>query len=833
METCSLSVLQEVCENPQITTEEIFIPSPPSSPPLSKKTSRTSKRKGKKEKDKDNGNKSVKNKSLTEQEDTENTENNNNNNNNNNSSENSELTDSWEFAEPTSPSEVPNQLRSSRSSLFSNSSETAQSGSPDMPKKYDKPVHVVSKCEEIFCLICENNLKICGSSYTNIFKGLKKGGGGSGGSGSLPERISLFIGAAEDLKLCDVGSSYMCAQCQRNLQKAELLEKQVNQIRDTFTNSFSNLSMNNRMKKRRITLNNQQRSSVEVKQLQIRIKELEQERHALRLRLESLEAEYETTVQELQDDVHQLRQDLQGQQQQLTAGDKDKVNIIRELKLQNERLTDQVQHAAEMEGQLVSEVEGLRSQVSLRMTLPDQLDQLDTLQARISELLEKKCEVERKIHVLTEERDSYACSLEESQERILVLEKQKLEQELHIRNQGREIYELQEVNHQLQAQIENLSQRSSYTSSRPQTQTLFNELSGLSVDTSKEPAVISVQTEALNTLSSQSMMMMNMTFEDDIECDDECTPLPLASSTMVEGSRFNHPSLSEEFLNEILEVYNLLRKMCTKLRSNQSQTNRCIGGADGGAASGVVSAGGGVDNGDVTEEPCTSIKDIKSGQLRSLLHELQQHIQSQLQSGKHKVGNKSGECEPRDMDDMRKVTLMAEQIHDLHVELSGVRNTATGLRADVQLRDQQLQQKATQVAELNSKIADQQGELSALRSECDSLQDKVLGDLSPDEVLQQARRDRDTAVDMKVNTEKELYEAKVEIMSLNNQLMAAIHQKVMVSQQRDQWQDDMEDLIDIQMRKRLIQETRNEMAEERMKENKVKRTSSFFSRVKH
>ncbi|XP_036369414.1 RUS family member 1 isoform X4 [Octopus sinensis] len=230
-----------------------------------------------------------------------------------------------------------------------------------------------------------------------------------------------------------------------------------------------------------------------VEEYTLKIDELEQERHALRLRLESLEAEYENTVKELQDDVNQLRQDLQGQQQQLTAGDKDKVNIIRELTQQNERLSDQVQHAAEMEGQLVSEVEGLRSQVSLRMSMPDQLDQLDALHAKINELTEKKCEIERKIHVLTEERDSYACSLEESQERILMLEKQKLEQELHIRNQGREIYELQEVNHQLQAQIENLSQRTSYGNTGPPSQTLFNELSGLSVDSDKEPAVLSVQ----------------------------------------------------------------------------------------------------------------------------------------------------------------------------------------------------------------------------------------------------------------------------------------------------------------------------------------------------
>uniref|UniRef100_A0A0L8GN38 HAP1 N-terminal domain-containing protein n=1 Tax=Octopus bimaculoides TaxID=37653 RepID=A0A0L8GN38_OCTBM len=513
-----------------------------------------------------------------------------------------------------------------------------------------------------------------------------------------------------------------------------------------------------------------------VEEYTLKIDELEQERHALRLRLESLEAEYENTVKELQDDVNQLRQDLQGQQQQLTAGDKDKVNIIRELTHQNERLSDQVQHAAETEGQLVSEIEGLRSQVSLRMSMPDQLDQLDALHAKINELTEKKCEIERKIHLLTEERDSYACSLEESQERILMLEKQKLEQELHIRNQGREIYELQEVNHQLQAQIDNLSQRTSYGNTGPPSQTLFNELSGLSVDSDKEPAVLSVQSEALTSLTPQSMMMMDMTFEDDIECDDECSPIPLANSTM--STHFNqigtHCNLSEEFLNEIVEVYNLLCKLCTKLRT-QNQAKAISDGSD-------------VDCVGPVKETCNSINDIKSGQLRSLLRELQQLIHNQIYSAKHKDGSKAADGESRNADEVRKVTLMAEQIHDLHVELNGVRTHVSGLHADLQLRDQQLQQKATEVSERNTKIDSQQEELFKLRAYCDSLEDKALGDLSRDEVLEQARRDRNEAMEMKVQMEKELYQAKSEIMSLNNQLMAAIHQKVMVSQQRDQWQ---------------------------------------------
>lgn len=544
----------------------------------------------------------------------------------------------------------------------------------------------------------------------------------------------------------------------------------------------------------------------------LRIDELEQERHALRLRLESLEAEYENTVKELQDDVSQLRQDLHDQQQQLTAGDKDKVNMIRELTHQNERLTDQVQKAAEMEGQLVSEVQGLRTQASMRTSMHDHIDQLEALHAKISELNEKKTDLDKRIVILTEERDSYACTLEESQDRILMLEKQKFDQEQQIRSQGREIYELQEVNHQLQAQIENLSQRSSYSSTGLPTQTLFNELSSVSVDSEKD-------TTAGTT---QRIMMMDMTFEDDIECDDECAQVPLANSTMSsEALHTPRSQLLEELQKEILEVYNQLRKLCAKIRSQPSHRR---------SSSSVATDNAG---GDDHQQTCSSFDDLRPGQLTSVLQELQQLVHTHLYPSKYKESGMATGGDQVDSEEVGKVTLMAEQIHDLHVELSGVRTHVAGLHADLQLREQQLQQKKTEITQLNSKIEEQQQELQKMREERDKLQDQSIGNLTRDDVLEQTRHDRNNAIEMKIQCEKELSQAQGEIMSLNNQLMAAIHQKVMVSQQRDQWQTDMEELIDIQMRKRLHQEKIKEQVEEQLKEHKIKRSGSFFSRVKH
>ena len=67
-----------------------------------------------------------------------------------------------------------------------------------------------------------------------------------------------------------------------------------------------------------------------------------QEKHELKLKLETVESEYETTCRELQTDVAALRQELQQEKAQSRQGDKSKSQIVTELTQQNERLTAQL-----------------------------------------------------------------------------------------------------------------------------------------------------------------------------------------------------------------------------------------------------------------------------------------------------------------------------------------------------------------------------------------------------------------------------------------------------------------------------------------------------------
>lgn len=60
--------------------------------------------------------------------------------------------------------------------------------------------------------------------------------------------------------------------------------------------------------------------------------------------------------------------------------------------------------------------------------------------------------------------------------------------------------------------------------------------------------------------------------------------------------------------------------------------------------------------------------------------------------------------------------------------------------------------------------------------------------LAQDDVVSQARIDRDTAIQRRTKAEIELAKTRVELMQANSELLEAINQKVELSQQLEQWQ---------------------------------------------
>lgn len=71
-------------------------------------------------------------------------------------------------------------------------------------------------------------------------------------------------------------------------------------------------------------------------------KVLEQEKHGLRRKLDTLEGEYEGRISEYQSDLGALRKDLTEQQSLLKSYEREKAKMVQELMEQNHRLTNEL-----------------------------------------------------------------------------------------------------------------------------------------------------------------------------------------------------------------------------------------------------------------------------------------------------------------------------------------------------------------------------------------------------------------------------------------------------------------------------------------------------------
>ncbi|XP_059187983.1 BICD family-like cargo adapter 1 [Centropristis striata] len=87
-----------------------------------------------------------------------------------------------------------------------------------------------------------------------------------------------------------------------------------------------------------------------------------------------------------------------------------------------------------------------------------------------------------------------------------------------------------------------------------------------------------------------------------------------------------------------------------------------------------------------------------------------------------------------------------------------------------------------------------------LQQENTELRQKLQGMQEQTEVVQQAIRDRDEAIAKKNLMEAELVRSKNDMMSLNNQLLEAIQRKLELSQELEAWQDDIQIIINQQLR---------------------------------
>ncbi|XP_058850203.1 BICD family-like cargo adapter 1 isoform X1 [Acipenser ruthenus] len=208
---------------------------------------------------------------------------------------------------------------------------------------------------------------------------------------------------------------------------------------------------------------------------------LEQEKHELRRRCESREGEWESRVAELEGDVQQLQEELEQHQTQLREVEREKSRAVKELSEQNQRLLEQLSRAAVVERELSVQVHALRDEFREKSVSTNQhMSRLESLQAEqileIKMLSERKRELERHVGATLQENEMLQNTIEDLQERTLMLERQSHDKDLQLRQNQLELQEVRLSHRQLAARMEELSEERSLQSLGPTSTSLLSEI---------------------------------------------------------------------------------------------------------------------------------------------------------------------------------------------------------------------------------------------------------------------------------------------------------------------------------------------------------------------
>ncbi|XP_023576689.1 BICD family-like cargo adapter 1 isoform X2 [Octodon degus] len=213
------------------------------------------------------------------------------------------------------------------------------------------------------------------------------------------------------------------------------------------------------------------------KELTDKLEHLEQEKHELRRRFENREGEWEGRVSELESDVKQLQDELERQQVHLREADREKTRAVQELSEQNQRLLDQLSRASEVERQLSMQVHALREDFREKNSSTNQhIIRLESLQAEIKMLSDRKRELEHRLSATLEENDLLQGTVEELQDRVLILERQGHDKDLQLHQNQLELQEVRLSYRQLQGKVEELTEERSLQSSAATSTSLLSEI---------------------------------------------------------------------------------------------------------------------------------------------------------------------------------------------------------------------------------------------------------------------------------------------------------------------------------------------------------------------
>ncbi|XP_066552337.1 bicaudal-D-related protein 2-like isoform X2 [Amia ocellicauda] len=141
------------------------------------------------------------------------------------------------------------------------------------------------------------------------------------------------------------------------------------------------------------------------------------------------------------------------------------------------------------------------------------------------------------------------------------------------------------------------------------------------------------------------------------------------------------------------------------------------------------------------------------------------------------------------------------QLDSLHVMLAQIKEMAHSLaqRQSSQELNRASVPPTSNPCENDNLRRELQDQIARLQQENEELR-RRMENVEREGVLQQAIRDRDEAISKKNAMESELIKSKNDMMLLNNQLLEAINRKLELSQELEAWQDDIQFIINQQLK---------------------------------
>lgn len=186
---------------------------------------------------------------------------------------------------------------------------------------------------------------------------------------------------------------------------------------------------------------------------------LEQEKHDLRLHLESGRAEFETRVAELEADLVTARAQLGQQRLEQQGTSRESSQAVLDLSEQNQRLVEQLSQVAQLEQQLREELALLRGEHrTLTLNSTEHAARTQSLQAENMMLMERKQDLEKQARQLREENESIQTMVDTLHDNLLLLRKENHEKELRMQQLEVEAEEVRASNRRLQKQVREMKE---------------------------------------------------------------------------------------------------------------------------------------------------------------------------------------------------------------------------------------------------------------------------------------------------------------------------------------------------------------------------------------